>query len=211
MPSATFEFAPLTPDPDATPAAPGVRLQQAADVLETARREADGIRDAARQEGYTAGFNAGMAAADERVAPAMAALEAAAAALGEERLRAAEAVERSAVELALAIAEKALGAAIEANPEHVVDVVRGGLRRLIERDRVLVLVHPEDLEVVRASAPALQAQLGGIGDLDVQAERRVGRGGAIVHTAAGEVDGRLETQLERARETLLEALTEGAA
>ena len=45
----------------------------------------------------------------------------------------------------------------------------------------------------------------------MQAERRVARGGAIVRTSAGEIDGRLATQLERARETLLDALREGAA
>ena len=68
-----------------------------------------------------------------------------------------------------------------------------------------MLVNPEDLELVRAADGELKATLGGIGELDVQAERRVARGGAIVRTATAEVDGRLETQLERAREALLEA------
>jgi flagellar biosynthesis/type III secretory pathway protein FliH len=104
-PSASFEFAPLTPDPDAVPGGQGVRLAQASDVLETARAEADGIRMAARDEGFQAGFAAGMAAADERLVPAMASLTAAAAALDEVRLSTADTVEREAVELALAIAE----------------------------------------------------------------------------------------------------------
>ena len=206
-PGASFEFAPLTPDPDAVPGGQGIRLAQAADVLETARAEAEGIRAAARDEGFQAGFQAGMTAADERIAPALSALAAATTALDEARLSTADLVEREAVELALAIAEKALGAAIEARPELVVDVVRGGLRRLIEREHVIVMVSPDDLEIVRDAVDGLIAQLGGIGSLEVQAERRVGRGGAIVRTAAGEVDGRLETQLARARETLVEALS----
>jgi flagellar assembly protein FliH len=85
--------------------------------------------------------------------------------------------------------------------------VRGGLRRLIEREHVVVMVHPDDLETLRSSVDSLKAQLGGIGSMEVQAERRVGRGGAIVRTTSGEVDGRLETQLERARATLVEALS----
>jgi len=203
--SAAFTFEPLDA-PVMYDEPEHVRVAQAQDVLERARLEADSIREAARAEGFQAGFDAGMAAANERLMPVANAFEAAMAALGEERARQADEVERHAVDLALQIAEKAIGAALEVRPEHVVDVVRGGLRRLVERDRVIVLVNPEDMELVRDAAAGLQAELGGIGALDVQAERRVGRGGAIVRRHAGEVDGRLEPQLERARETLLDAL-----
>jgi flagellar assembly protein FliH len=41
---------------------------------------------------------------------------------------------------------------------------------------------------------------------DVQAERRVHRGGAIVRTVEGEVDATLETKLARAREVLEDEL-----
>lgn len=202
MSSAAFTFEPL-----AAPLEPThVRVQQAQDVLEQARLEADHIREAARAEGFQAGFDAGIDAANERLAPIAAALQAATTALGEERGRQADEVEAHAIELALQLAEKAIGAAVEAKPEHVIDVVRGGLRRLVERDRVIVLVNPEDMELVRSASEGVKAELGGIGTLEVQAERRVGRGGAIVRTQAGEIDGRLETQLARARETLFEAL-----
>ena len=205
MSSAAFQFEPLEADP-ILEAAPPVRAVQAADVIATARAEAAAIRDAAQQEGFQAGFEAGLSQAQAQTQPIAAALAEAHAALGAERERAAEACEQHAIELALRLAEKMLGAALEARPEHVVDVVRGGLRRLLERDRVIVLVNPADMELVREATADLKSSLGGIGDLEVQAERRVSRGGAIVRTQTAEVDGRLETQLERAREALLLAL-----
>ncbi len=210
----TFAFEPLEAPPVAavlSPAEQTLRVSQAADVLETARAEADAIREAARQEGFEAGYAAGIGAAEQFFAPHVQALAAAHAALGDERTRVADEVERHAVDLAVRIAEKTLAASLEVRPELVVDVVRGSLRRLLERDRVVVLVNPEDLDVLREAAAELKGSLGGIGELDVQAERRVARGGAIVRTATGEVDGRLETQLDRARTTLLEALREDAA
>ena len=206
MSSAAFEFEPLEATPVFTEPE-HVRVDQAQDVLIQARAEADAIREAARQAGFDAGFDAGMAQAGRRMAPIASALEQALAALAAERQHQAEAVERHAIELALMLAEKTLGAALEVRPEHVVDVVRGGLRRLLERDDVVVLVNPEDMELVREALPGLEQELGGIGRLEVQAERRVGRGGAILRTHAGEIDGRLVTQLERARETLVEALS----
>ncbi len=160
---------------------------------------------AAREAGYAAGLEEGRAA----LAGAIEALAGAAAALADERRRVSDACEREAVDLGLRIAEQALSGALDVQPERVVDVVRGALRRLVERDRVTVLVHPDDLDLVRDAAPGLVAELGGIEHLEVQAERRVARGGAVVHTPEGEVDATLDTKLERAREVVGDVLRGG--
>lgn len=162
--------------------------------------------EAARAAGHEAGFQAGMLEAQAQMASAITALQASADAVAAERQRVSAAVEAAAVELALRIAEQAIGATVAVQPETVVDVVRGALRRLVERERVTVLVNPEDLELVRGAAEALANELGGIESCDVQAERRVARGGAIVRTVEGEVDATLQTKLARAREAVAEAL-----
>jgi flagellar assembly protein FliH len=163
---------------------------------------------AARAAGHEAGFQAGLVEGQAQMAGGVAALRAAVAEVAAERERVSAAVEAAAVELALRIAEQALGAAVEVRPEAVVDIVRGALRRLVERDRVTILVNPEDLDLVRGASEALMAELGGIEHCDVQAERRVARGGAIVRTVEGEVDATLPTKLARARETLQDELRE---
>jgi flagellar assembly protein FliH len=162
--------------------------------------------DAARAAGHEAGFQAGLIEAQQHLAIALAALQAAAAELAAERERVSAAVEPAAVDLALRIAGQAVAADLAVTPGRVVDVVRGALRRLVERDRVTILVNPEDLELVRAASPSLVAELGGMEHCDVQAERRVARGGAIVRTVEGEVDATLATKLERAREVIEEEL-----
>jgi flagellar biosynthesis/type III secretory pathway protein FliH len=91
-------------------------------------------------------------------------------------------------------------------PDLVVEAVRGALRGIVERERVTVLVHPEDLEMVGDAMDGLRASLGGIEHCEVQAERRVSRGGAIVRTPDGDVDARVETKLVRAREVVEAAL-----
>ncbi|WCB91372.1 hypothetical protein DSM104299_00043 [Baekduia alba] len=166
--------------------------------------------EAARAAGHEAGFQAGLLEAQAHMAAGISALQAAAEAVAAERDRVAAGVESAAVELALRIAEQALGAQIAAKPEVVVEVVRGALRRLVERERVTILVNPEDLELVRGASAALVAELGGIESCDVQAERRVARGGAVVRTVEGEVDAALTTKLARAREALEEELRDRA-
>jgi flagellar assembly protein FliH len=166
--------------------------------------------EAARQAGHEQGLLQGRLEAEAQMAPAIAALREAADALAAERDRVTALAEAAAVELGLKIAEHALAGAVAAQPERVVDVVRGALRRLVDRERVTILVNPDDLDLVRAASERLAGELGGIEHCDVQAERRVGRGGAIVRTVDGEVDATLATKLARAREVLEEELRGGA-
>lgn len=194
MDTRAFEFpsleAPAGLEPYPGPAAPAPRVDLAAEV------------DAARAAGHQEGLQIGLAEAQQHIAPAIEALQAAAAGLAAERERIADAVEAAAVQLGLKIAEQALAAAVATDPAVVVDVVRGALRRIVERERVTILVNPEDLDLVRSASERLAAELGGIEHCDVQAERRVGRGGAVVRTVDGEVDASLATKLARAREVL---------
>ena len=165
--------------------------------------------DAVREQAFEEGFAAGVAQAQSQLDGPAAALAGAAEQLQAMRADAAASVEADAVDLALRIAEQAVAAAIAADPELVVEAVRGALRRLVERDRVLILVNPEDLELVRDHVARLVGELGGIEHCEVQAERRVRPGGAIVRTSEGEVDATLETKLARAREVLEHELANG--
>jgi flagellar assembly protein FliH len=173
-------------------------------LLIAARGEAEAIRAAAR----AAGREEGLAAAADEVALAVAALREAAVAVTAIAAELPDVLEEQAVDLGFAVARQALAGALDVRPELVVDVVRGGLRRLVDRERVTLLVNPEDLECVRLAAPQLISELGGIEHCEVQAERRVARGGAMVRTAEGEIDATLETKLARAREVVAQALAE---
>ena len=196
MSTLDFDFAPL--EPPVLPADPADAAAGAADVLASAYAEADAIRALAHAEGLAAGREAALA----ELQPAAAALEEGARLLQEESAATAERLELQAVELGLLLAEKIVGAAVAVDPELVVEAVRGALRSLVERERVTVLVHPDDLELVRGAMGGLVATLGGIEHSEVQAERRVARGGAVVRTPDGDVDARVETKLQRARDVV---------
>jgi flagellar biosynthesis/type III secretory pathway protein FliH len=199
----TFEALEFAAPP--APPAPVAELSPADAVmaaLAEAEAEAEALREAARAEGIEQGRAEAMAAA----APVLQALESAAASVHDERLALAERLEVHAVELALFLAEKIVAGAIAVEPERVVEAVRGALRGLVERERVTVLLHPDDLELVREAMAGVRAALGGIEHCEVQAERRVSRGGAIVRTPDGDIDARVETKLQRAREVVESAL-----
>jgi flagellar assembly protein FliH len=177
-----------------------------ADAVMAAMAAAEAAAAAERESARGEGFERGRAEALAAAAPALAALGAAAGEVRAAQEALADRLEAHAVDLALLLAEKVTGAAIAVDTALVLEAVRGALRGIVERERVTVLVHPDDLELVRTAIDDLRASLGGIEHCEVQAERRVARGGAVVRTPEGDVDARVETKLARAREVVEEVL-----
>jgi flagellar assembly protein FliH len=210
MTSAEFSFEALEAPAVNAPAAPApapVGPDAVMAAVARAEAEAGALRAAAREEGLREGREEALAA----VTPALEALNQAAEGVQAAQFARADRLEAHAVDLALFLAEKVLGGALAVEPERVVEAVRGALRGIVERERVTVLVHPDDLELVRGAVEAMRVSLGGIEHCEVQAERRVSRGGAVVRTPDGDVDARVETKLQRAREVVEAALSSPAA
>jgi flagellar assembly protein FliH len=177
------------------------------DAAERMLAETRRIHEQARADGHAEGRAAGEEEARTALTSASAALGEALQALEAMREQVAQAVERDAVELALALAGKILAGALQARPELVVEVVQGALRRVSGQRNITVLVNPADLDTVTAAIGDLQSQANGLELCDMQPDQRVHLGSAIVRTAEGEVDAGIETQLERAREVAFAELS----
>jgi flagellar assembly protein FliH len=203
MTSAEFSFEALeAPITYAAPAAAGSAPDAVMTALAEAEADAQALHAAARAEGLREGREEALAS----LTPALEVLARAAEAVQMDQIARAERLEAHAVDLGLFLAEKIVGGAVTVKPELVVEAVRGALRGIVERERVTVLVHPDDLELVRDAMDRVRASLGGIEHCEVQAERRVSRGGAIVRTPDGDVDARIEIKLQRAREVVEAAI-----
>src|SRR4051794_37130049 len=204
---AAFDFEQLAPPPRVErPPSMAEAHDRARAIIARAEAEAESVREQARREGYAEGMIAGRTDLRALAEPAVQALTEAAERVREFELQAADVVERQAVVLAMDIAEKVVAAAIDVEPERVLDVVRGALRAIVERERLVIQVNPQDLEIVREGLDELTGALGGIEHVEVQEERRVQRGGAVVRTAVGEVDANIRTKLDRAREAVMKEL-----
>ena len=116
--------------------------------------------------------------------------------------------ERDLVDLALAIAGRILHQEVTLRPEAVVAVAREAIRRAVERSRIRVRVHPDDLEILQAHKEKLLEQVEGIKHLTLEADKSVGIGGCVVETPYGDVDARLDQQLEEVARAL-RALADG--
>jgi flagellar assembly protein FliH len=164
-------------------------------------------RSEALRSAIADGRAAGLEQARQQAVPILDALRTTLATIEALRDETADRVEREAVELALSLAEQIVAGALDVRPERVVDVVRGALRRLADRQRITIVINPDDVELVSLNLEQLRSELGGIGEATLQADRRIARGGVLVQTAEGTLDAQIETQLERARAVAAEELS----
>ncbi|HEX4521672.1 MAG TPA: FliH/SctL family protein [Gaiellaceae bacterium] len=167
--------------------------------------EPDPVGEAERR-GHDEGLAAGRALAEAELEPLRAALVGATAALGAARDEVVAVAEARAVELSVLLAQKIVTTALELDPKVLLSVVEGALRHLVDADEVILEVNPADVELVEAEIEALHPSTAGPMVIAVAGERRVGRGGCVVRTRDGEIDARIETQLERAGEILRRSL-----
>jgi len=175
-------------------------------ALAEAVSQAEEIREQARLEGFEQGRAAGHEQGRAEAESAAQSLMEALAGVQALRQEVSDAVEHDAIELALSLAGKIVLATLQIRPELVVEVVQGALRRVSGQRTITILVNPADLETVRGALGDLQAQSVAVEQWDLQPDQRVQAGGAIVRTAEGEVDARVQTQLERAAEVVLSEL-----
>jgi flagellar assembly protein FliH len=186
-PVALDELEQLAPPPSQDP------VRAAAAIVEAAERESAALRQRAVADGYAEGVRRGQ---EETAATLTPSIEVLAAALSEAlaaRDAIVESAELRAAQLAVAIAEKILVGALEVQPERVADVVRGALRGLLDADRIVVCVNPEDVELVKTAGELTDVKI------EIHGEQRVPRGGALVRTSVGEIDARVATKLDAVR------------
>ena len=172
---------------------------RAAEIVAQAQVRAAEIEAQARESGIEIGRAEGREQAAAEIAQLRALFATTISSLEAAREEFLAKAELHAVELSLSLAEKVVAAAIELEPQRVCDVVAGTLRRIAERDRIVLELNPDDVEIVRAWVDGEGQTWGRIA---IHAERRVARGGCVARTPEGEIDARASEQLAAAAELL---------
>jgi len=105
--------------------------------------------------------------------------------------------------LALEIAERIVYRVVEQDPTVIEDQMAETLQLLAERTAVVIHVHPDDLETARAILPTLIERIENCADAALVPDEAVSRGGCRLRAGQGEIDARIETQIERIVRMLL--------
>jgi len=174
-------------------------------ILKEAEAEAEDIQRRAFLEGKREGVEAGYREGLERAASLRRTAEKELEEAREKARRMILEAEPEIARLAVAVARRIVRREVSTDHEVVVSVVREALARVGGEETVAVRVNPAEVAVVHEARPALERQFGDIGSLAVEEDSSISPGGCVVTTPRGSVDARVESQLRKVEEALLEA------
>jgi flagellar biosynthesis/type III secretory pathway protein FliH len=160
------------------------------------------------KQAYQAGYQAGRTAASDemgdRTTAAIDAFTSMVDDLSAQRRRLATESEAAVVRLACEVAARIVGKAAEINPEAVLQVVKSALGHLADKQKLTIMVNPEDRETLETHRGDWLASTGS-GAVEIKEDARIKRGGCLVEGESGSVEAQIDRQIEVIEQAVLEA------
>lgn len=180
--------------------------QQSEQLLQEARQQADSIREESRSEGFEQGKQEGRGEILQKMRGDAVEFEnqvrELVESIWEEKERIIRQVEPGLTDLACAIAARIVRKEVAQDDTTVLRIIQQAIELATRRDRLTIKVNPLDLSMVRNNCEELISGHDGIRDIEFEEDPRIERGGCLIETPEGNVDGRLERQLDQIRHGL---------
>lgn len=114
----------------------------------------------------------------------------------------ARAHEREILAVVFAVAEKIVQGHALQDEDLVRRTALAALHRAADRSEISLRVNPEEVQFIESVKPGLLAEFKELKRLTVTPDSSVTRGGCMLESPCGDVDGRIETQLDEIRRVL---------
>ena len=161
----------------------------------------DEIKIRAFQKGFTEGEKVGFEAGTKRVDPLINSFNEGLEQLKNIRREIHRKIEKEVAQLALSIAKKIVCHEVKTTEETVVCVAREALSRVENPGKIRVKLNPADLQFIQDTKSQLSHFLDDVDRIRFEAEDSIRSGGCLIETDMGDIDARIETQLQAIEES----------
>lgn len=179
---------------------------EATAIVQQARDEAAKVKAQAMEEGKKAALaaaeNAVRSRIDQQLQTLLPTLQQAVQQIQQSRQAWQRHWETHALKLALGIAERVIRRQVAINPEIVLDLVREGLEMATGYEKITLRLNPADHAALGDRVLKISQHLARLGQVQVVSDPQITAGGCRVDTEFGNVDQRIETQLDRIAQEL---------
>ena len=182
--------------------------QEAAGLIAQAKKESEAIRKKAQQEGRDAlqkqVRHQLVAEQTQQLATLMPALKKVVEEVQHARLAWISHWEKTAVQVAIDIAERIIRREVENRPEITLNWVREALELAVGNDQIQVRLSPQDCQTLGEDVQMVIAQIQSLAPVEVVADPEITPGGCRIDTQFGSIDQQVQAQLARVYEELTE-------
>lgn len=175
-------------------------------TAEGPQRNLKQIETEAFMRGFSRGEKAGFDAAGSRIELLLEALSESVTRLDRLKKEIRHSSEIEIVELALAIARKIVCREVATRKEVIVDIAKEAMKKVEDQEEIKIKLNPADLEYLQQAGFNLSKFNSSIDNIQIQAEDTIEDGGCIIETGWGEIDARIDRQLQVVEEAFREEL-----
>ena len=194
----------LAPGQKVDPATEFATLQEAAELLDTVKKEAEHYRletakeaEVIKERAFQEGFQSALESLNVHI------LE-----LDRELKQIREEVHKKILPLALRAARKVVGEELRLHPDRIVDIVLNSLKPVTQHRKITIYVNRQDLETLEKHKSKIKDIFEKLESFSLQEHPDVEPGGCIIETEAGIINAQLENQW-RALEAAFESFMHG--
>jgi flagellar biosynthesis/type III secretory pathway protein FliH len=108
------------------------------------------------------------------------------------------------LDLVLKISKKVTFDAVRIDPEVTSEIIVGAIKKLVDKSKIKVKVHPDHLPLIEQQIERFRGNSTSIKEIIIEADARVKNGGCFIETPTGDIDARVESQMEIVAEALSE-------
>jgi len=184
------------------------RRKEAADILREAKEKAALLEREAYEKGFAQGEKDGLELGEKKAIEVIENIESLLTELSHLKKEIFKRDEKEILDIIFAIAKKVTHNQMKSDERAVKGTVLSAIDLATEKSHIILMINPEDLDYIEGLKPNLFAEYKELKSIDVTPDPTITRGGCFLETPYGDVDARVETQLERINQCLEEAFTE---
>lgn len=154
------------------------------------------IEAKAYKKGYETGLNEGQKNIADKVTNIINLLKSAIEQTRKFENQITQSAEKETVKLAIAIAKKIIISEVMINEKVILNVVKNSLKLVMNQDRYLIKINPADLGIMQNAQPELSELVENYEDIVFESDESIEQGGCLIETNYGNIDGRLEQQMQ---------------
>jgi len=100
------------------------------------------------------------------------------------------------LELVIQIARKITFDAAQIDPDVTAGIIAGTIEKLVDKSSIKVKVHPDHLPLIEQQIDRFKGGSTAIKQMTIEPDRRVRYGGCFIETPTGDIDARVDSQME---------------
>lgn len=111
--------------------------------------------------------------------------------------------EKEIIDLIFLIAERVIHKEVSTSKDIIISVLRDTVKNINDREGVKIRLNPKDYNYVMEIVPDFLDKFCDMKNKLIEEDEEIGQGGAVIETYSGEIDARLDHQLDKIKKTLI--------